>query len=252
MPMPIRRLRALSVCSKLGLLVQPGEVGVQGKLAAVAVLEPRAFGPQLGQELEHERGREPDGVEGVDAAHVDRVVLQRLDLHAADPVAVVAFVRRPDARVELDALAVLQDRGDQKLGDDRLHHGIGEPSWEKNLPESVLLSPASTLRRPATESCGASGALSPPMSVRTQPGLSATTFTPRPASVAARPLTSMLSAALLVPYGSVIPLDSVIEPSRLDIIAMVFFPLAATLSTSASASAAAPSTLTRSTSSQDS
>jgi hypothetical protein len=55
---------------------------------------------------------------------------------------------------------------------------------------------------------------------------------------------------LLVEYGSVMPLVSEIEPSRLDITAMVLRSLAATLSTSASITAAAPSRLTRRISSQ--
>src|SRR4051812_14731159 len=107
-------------------------------------------------------------------------------------------MRRADARVQLDALAVRQHRGYEKLGYECLHHGMGEPSWEKKRPESPAFKPESTLRNPATEVSGASGAPLPPMSVRTHPGLRATTLMPRPPSVLAKPFTSMLSAALLV------------------------------------------------------
>src|SRR5437773_3165495 len=191
------RLRALSAWSNLGLAVQAREVSVEGKLGAVGVLEARAALLELREQLEDERAGEPHGVERIDAAHLDRFVLQRLDQHARDP-SVGLRVRRADARLDVDAPAILQHCGDLQRCDDPFHHGIGDPSCEKNLPLSDGVRPAITLRRPATEVSAPSGAPLPPMSVRTQPGLSATTTTPLAPSVAASPFTSMLSAALLV------------------------------------------------------
>src|SRR5581483_2515451 len=117
---------------------------------------------------------------------------QRLQLNARDPLAVLILERRPDGGPELDGLPVREHGEHRELRGERLHHGMGEPSCEKNRPLSALLSLARTSRRPATDVSGASGAPAPPMSVRTQPGLSATTMMPRGSSVAARPFTSML------------------------------------------------------------
>src|SRR5688572_15061070 len=177
--MPVSRLRALSACSKL-FRVQPGTVVVERKFAAVPVLQLPAVGLEILQQLQHQRARQPHRVERVGAAHV------------------VALLARPaDLQPQLHALAGFAHADHLELGDQVLHQGIAEPSCERNLPESAGLRPAITLRSPRTDASGESGAPSPPMSVRTQPGLSATTTT-FPASVAARPLTSMLSAALLV------------------------------------------------------
>src|SRR5260221_3665478 len=238
----------------LPLPVEPGEISLERKFAAVGVLQPGAAVPQLRQQLENQRAGEPQGVEGVDAAHIERLLLQRRHHHATQPAAVALALRPGNARadVELHLRAFAGERRHLDRGDRVGHHGIDEPSWLKKRPESPLFRPAITWRKPLTEVSGVSGAPAPPMSVRTHPGLSATTAMRFAASVTARPLTSMLSAALLVAYGSVSPLDSAIEPRRLDIIAITLRSLAATLSTSASASAAAPSRLTRSTSSHDS
>src|SRR5688572_72890 len=194
--MPVSRLRALSACSKL-FRVQPGTVVVERKFAAVPVLQLPAVGLEILQQLQHQRARQPYRVERVGAAHVVGLLLERLDLDRARPAPVALLARPADLQPQLHALAGFAHADHLELGDQVLHQGIAEPSCEKNLPESAGFRPATTLRSPRTDASGESGAPSPPMSVRTQPGLSATTTT-FPASVAARPLTSMLSAALLV------------------------------------------------------
>src|SRR5688572_11319771 len=195
--MPVSRLRALSACSKL-FRVQPGAVVVERKFAAVAVLQAPSVGAQVLQQLEHQRARQPYRVERVGAAHVVGLFLERLDLDRARPAPVALLARPADLQPQLHALAGFAHADHLELGDQILHQGIAEPSCERNFPESAGFRPAITLRSPRTDASGESGAASPPMSVRTQPGLSATTMMLRAASVAARPLTSMLSAALLV------------------------------------------------------
>src|ERR1700682_4818745 len=119
----------------------------------------------------------------IDAAHLEVLLLQRRHRDLAEPAAVVLALRRLDARADRQPLAVAAHGHDFQA-----HHGIDDPSWPRNFPESRGFRPAMTLRRPLTEVSGASGALAPPMSVLTQPGLSATTITPLEASVAASPL----------------------------------------------------------------
>src|SRR5687768_10563014 len=190
-------------------------------------------------------------MEGAAAAHIVDIRFERGDRDLAGPAAIALLARPADLGAQFDAFAVGPHGDDLELGDEVLHQGISVPSWERNRPESLGVSRSITLRNPRTDASGDNGAPAPPMSVRTQPGLSATTMIRLDASVAARPLPSMLSAALLVEYGSVMPLDSPIEPRRLDMSAIVLRSLAATWSTSASASAAGPSKFTRSTSSHD-
>src|SRR5262245_13389856 len=190
--MPVSRLRALSAWSKACLVV------LERKRAAVGVLEAPALGLQVAEQLQDQRAGEPHRVERIGAAHVVELVLQRRDGDRARPAAVALRARLADLGAQRQALAGGAHADHLELGDHGLHQGIGAPSCEKNLPESPLPRPAITLRRPRTDLSGLTGACSPPMSVRTQPGLSATTMIPRPASADASPLTSMLSAALLV------------------------------------------------------
>src|SRR5258707_4235570 len=127
----VSRLRALSAWSNLALAVQAREVSLQRELAAVGVLEPGAALPELREQLEDERAGEPHGVERIDPAHLHRLLLQRLDEHARDP-SVAFLVRRANAGLDVDSPAILQDRGDVQGGDEPLHHGIGDPSCERN------------------------------------------------------------------------------------------------------------------------
>ena len=87
--MPTRRLRALSAWSNLALAVEAGEIGLERKVAAVGVLEPVAGVLELREQLEDQRAGEPRGVKRVDAAHLERLLLQRRDLDAAQPAAVI-------------------------------------------------------------------------------------------------------------------------------------------------------------------
>src|SRR5688572_15155849 len=177
--MPTRRLRALSAWSKARPVI------LERKLGAVGVLQPPALVAQVAEQLQHQRAGEPHGVEGVGAAHVVELALERGDLDRAGPAAVALLLRPPDLREQRDALAVGAHAGDRELGDQVLHQGIAAPSYDRNFPESSLRKVEMTLRKPCTDFSTESGACSPPMSVRTQPGLSATTMRPRGARLAA-------------------------------------------------------------------
>src|SRR6185503_4306984 len=204
--MPIRRLRALSACSKTRLVV------LERKLAAVRVLEPPALVLEVAEELQHQRAREPDGVEGIGAAHVFQLALERRDGDRARPAAVALLARPADLGAERKPLAVGTHCLHLELRHQVLHQRISAPSCDRNLPVSAAVKRESTVLRPCTEASGDSGAFSPPMSVRTHPGLSATTTMPRLASVTESPLASALSAALLVASRKLEPLASAIEP----------------------------------------
>src|SRR5919109_4990284 len=154
--------------------------------------------PPVAKELEHQRGGEPHRVERVGAAHVVELRFERRDCDRARPALVALLARPADLRPELQALAVGSDADHVEPGDEVLHQGISLPSCERNFPESRKVSLPITLRKPLMDCSGVSGAFSPPMSVRTQPGLSATTMMLRPASVTESPFASALSAALLV------------------------------------------------------
>src|SRR5688572_33389955 len=82
--MPARRLAALSACSKLGrLAAEAGEIALERKLAAFGVVEPAAGGLEALEQLQHQRAGEPERVEGVDAADVGELAIDRRDLHRA-------------------------------------------------------------------------------------------------------------------------------------------------------------------------
>src|SRR6185436_15466571 len=182
----------------LRVRVEARAVGVERKRAAVAIFQRPALGLQVFEQLERERAREPNRVERIGAAHRVELRVERRNRDLAGPAAVALLLRAADLDAHRQALAVGAHAGHLELRHQVLHQGISVPSCEKNFPESAARRPPMTFRSPRTEASAESGALSPPMSVRTQPGLSATTTILRAASVAARPLTSMLSAALLV------------------------------------------------------
>src|SRR5512138_2862959 len=98
--MPISRLRALSACSKsaafLRRLVQAGEVQLEREGAAVGIEQHRAGRLQVREELEDERAGKPYGVERIDAAHVERLLLQRRDADPADRAAIRLPLGRSD------------------------------------------------------------------------------------------------------------------------------------------------------------
>src|ERR1700741_5609052 len=97
--MPISRLRALSAWSKAG------HVFLEGKFAAVGVLEPPAIVPQVAEQLQHQRAGEPHGVERIGAAHVVELGLERRDGDRAGPAPVALLARPADLGPELQALA---------------------------------------------------------------------------------------------------------------------------------------------------
>src|SRR5688572_16415269 len=110
--MPTRRLPALSACSKLGrLAAEAAEVALERKLAALAVVELAAGGPEALEELQHQRAGEPQRVEGIDAAYVGELAVDRRHLHRAVPAA-FDLVRPADADRQRDLLAFGGDGDD--------------------------------------------------------------------------------------------------------------------------------------------
>src|SRR6188508_278142 len=97
--MPTSRLRALSACSKRGLVV------LQRERAAVAVLELPALGLQVAEQLERKHAGEPHGMERVGAEHVVEPGLERIDGDLARPAPVALLLRPADLNRERDALA---------------------------------------------------------------------------------------------------------------------------------------------------
>src|SRR5690606_13075432 len=80
----------------------------------------------------------------------------------------------------------------------RPYQGSVSPCQSRKLPLSPGPAAATTRSMPATESATGTVAFSPPMSVRAQPGCSASTTMPRPESALANSAVTMFCAALLM------------------------------------------------------